>query len=110
MVSLPGMSNLIYAPLCKINAVPSALLRTFHTEEHVRRFIAGEMRFGLLQHYRVIEGSRQDETEGNGKLDLAASDQNGISILLGNGDGTFQNGIPIAVNASFPTFVVMTRS
>jgi FG-GAP-like repeat len=40
----------------------------------------------------------------DGKLDLAASDANGISVLLGNGDGSFQSGIPTAVNQSSPTF------
>src|SRR4029077_20234423 len=29
-----------------------------------------------------------------------------ISILLGNGDGTFKNGIPTALNVSFPRFVL----
>jgi hypothetical protein len=70
------MIDASYPPLCTINAVPSALLRTFHSEEHARRFIAGEIRFGLLQHYRVIEGSRQDETEGKASIRWNLEDEN----------------------------------
>ena len=42
----------------------------------------------------------------SGNLDLAAGDANGVSVLLGNGDGSFQNGIPTAVSQSNPTFVL----
>ena len=51
-----------------------------------------------IQHDLVLGA----DFNNDGKFDLAASDQNGFSILLGNGDGTFQP----AVDASFPTFVV----
>ena len=51
-----------------------------------------------IQHRTVVAG----DFNNDGKLDLAALDQNGFSILLGNGDGTFQNGIPTAANVSFP--------
>ncbi len=42
----------------------------------------------------------------DGKLDLVASDENGISVLLNTGDANFASGIPTAVSATFPTFVV----
>jgi hypothetical protein len=70
------MTDATYPPLCTIDAVPSVLLRTFHGEEHARRFIGGEMRFGLLQHYRAIEGSRQDETEGEASIRWNLEDEN----------------------------------
>jgi hypothetical protein len=57
-----------YPPLCTINALPSVLQRAFQNEEHARQFIAGEIPFGLLQHYREIEGYRQDETEGEAAI------------------------------------------
>jgi hypothetical protein len=50
-------------------------------------------------------GGPAGDFNNDGKLDLVASDQNGFSVLLGNGDGTFQNGIPTAVNQTFPTIV-----
>jgi hypothetical protein len=62
------MSNVTYPPLCKINAVPSMLRRTFQHEEHARQFMAGEIRFGLLQHYRTMEDCRRDETEGKASI------------------------------------------
>lgn len=55
-----------------------------------------------IQHNLVLTG----DFNNDGKLDLAASDQNGVSILLGNGNGTFQSGIPTAVSASFPNFAL----
>jgi hypothetical protein len=42
----------------------------------------------------------------DGKLDLAVSDQGGIGILLGNGDGSFQPEIPTGLNAQFPVFIL----
>lgn len=53
-----------YPPLFTMNAVPSALQRAFWSEEHARQFMAGHIRFGLLQHYRQMEGWRGDQTEG----------------------------------------------
>jgi hypothetical protein len=47
-----------------LNDVPSTLIRYFEKEEHARLFIAGEIRVGLLSHYRVVEGARQDGQEG----------------------------------------------
>ena len=44
--------------------IPSSLLRFFDKEEHALGFLNGEIRFGLLDVYRTIEGSRRDETEG----------------------------------------------
>jgi len=43
---------------------------------------------------------------GDGKLDLFATDANGFSILLGNGDGTFQNGIPTAFPGVSPIYAL----
>jgi hypothetical protein len=52
---------------------------------------------GIL-HELVVPGNFTN----NGKLSLAASDQNGFSVLLGEGTGAFENGIPTAVDARFP--------
>jgi hypothetical protein len=62
------MRNVIYPPLCTINAVPSTLRRTFQNKEHVQQFMAGDIRFGLLQHYRKMEDCRLDETEGEAHI------------------------------------------
>jgi FG-GAP-like repeat len=35
---------------------------------------------------------------GDGKIDLAVTNTNGVDILLGNGDGTFQAPVTFAVN------------
>src|ERR1700689_308689 len=43
---------------------PNVLVRAFDKEEYARRFIGGEIRFGLLSGYRMAEGLRQDDTEG----------------------------------------------
>jgi hypothetical protein len=50
------------------SALPATLRRAFKTAEYARQFIAGEIRFGLLSHYRTQEGWRQDQTEGNASL------------------------------------------
>lgn len=48
--------------------IPSALLRFFEREEYARRFVAGQLRFGLLGYYRTVEGSRRDVGEGRASL------------------------------------------
>jgi hypothetical protein len=48
--------------------VPSSLLRFFHEEEFARQFVAGEIRFGILEYYRRIEDSRRDESEGQSSV------------------------------------------
>jgi FG-GAP-like repeat len=55
-----------------------------------------------VQHRSALAGN----FAGGTTLDLAASDENGLSVLLSNGDGSFANGIPTAVDATWPTFVV----
>jgi len=54
-----------------------------------------------VQHGLLVIG----DFNHDGKLDLAAADTGGISILLGNGDGTFKDGIPTALSG-FPQFTV----
>ena len=44
--------------------LPNILFRFFDNEDHARRFIGGEIRFGLLDYYRTVEGCRKDESEG----------------------------------------------
>jgi hypothetical protein len=44
--------------------VPNNLLRFFDREEHAMQFISGQIRCGLLSYYRDIEGTRQDDKEG----------------------------------------------
>jgi hypothetical protein len=44
--------------------LPNELFRFFKEEDHARSFIAGRARFGRLEVYKRIEGSRRDETEG----------------------------------------------
>jgi len=58
------MSNASYSPLCTISALPASLQRAFRTEDQADQFIAGRIRFGLLQRYRKMEGYRGDESEG----------------------------------------------
>ena len=70
------MSNVTYPPLSTTNAVPNTLQRAFQNEEYARQFIAGDIRFGLLQHYREMEGCRQDKTEGRAALRLNLQAEN----------------------------------
>jgi hypothetical protein len=44
--------------------IPGQLIRFFKREDHALQFIAGQIRFGLLTHYRTVEGTRQDRLEG----------------------------------------------
>lgn len=58
--------------------VPNTLLRFFTQEEYALQFIAGQIRLGLLNYYRRIEGLRRDEKEGlvSGVWGEEESDQN----------------------------------
>jgi hypothetical protein len=47
-----------------LKTLPSTLIRFFKQEDHALQFISGEVRFGLLSHYRTVEGTRQDTQEG----------------------------------------------
>lgn len=47
---------------------PTSLLRFFAQEEYARQFIAGEMRFGVLEFYRGIEDARRDDSEGRSSV------------------------------------------
>lgn len=44
--------------------MPDRLLRFIEKEEYADQFISGQIRFGLLDYYKKIEGARQDEKEG----------------------------------------------
>lgn len=44
--------------------VPSNLMRSFDCEEYAAQFVSGQIRCGLLTHYRNVEGTRQDNKEG----------------------------------------------
>ena len=45
------------------------LLRFFEKEQYAVTFLRGELRFGLLDRYRTIEGSRRDDKEGQVSFD-----------------------------------------
>jgi hypothetical protein len=47
---------------------PSSLLRFFPEEDFARQFVAGAIRFGLLEYYRGIEDSRRDTSEGQSSV------------------------------------------
>jgi hypothetical protein len=47
-----------------VTNVPSSLLRFYKEEQFARQFVAGEVRFSILEYYRKIEDSRRDESEG----------------------------------------------
>src|SRR3954466_10483969 len=48
----------------QMNNLPSTLIRCFEREEYALQFIAGRIRFGLLEIYHQIEGARHDDQEG----------------------------------------------
>jgi hypothetical protein len=48
--------------------VPSSLIRFFAKVEYARQFVAGEIRFGVLEYYRGIEDSRRDDSEGQSSV------------------------------------------
>ena len=50
--------------MTQTNDIPRNLLRFFRLEEHARSFLEANLRFGLLDKYRTIEGSLGDPTEG----------------------------------------------
>jgi hypothetical protein len=77
------MSSVTYPPLCTINALPSTLQRAFQNEEQARQFMAGDIRFGLLQRYRKMEGWRQDETEGEASIRWRAQNPNLSNVTYG---------------------------
>lgn len=52
----------------RMTNVPSRLLRFFCEEEFARRFVAGEIRFSILEYYRRIEGLRRDGSEGQSSV------------------------------------------
>jgi len=48
--------------------LPGSLLRFFFEEEHARQFVAGKVRFGILEYYRGIEDKRRDDSEGRSSV------------------------------------------
>jgi hypothetical protein len=48
----------------RVAQVPISLVRLFDTEDFAQQFVAGRLRFGILEFYRKIEDSRRDESEG----------------------------------------------
>jgi hypothetical protein len=48
--------------------LPGILLRFFSEEEHARQFVAGKVRFGILEYYRGIEDKRRDANEGRSSV------------------------------------------
>ena len=61
-----------------MEALPNSLLRFIEQKEYALQFIAGQIRFGLLDYYRSIEDSRRDDKEGlvSGVWGQEESDQN----------------------------------
>ncbi|MGA2965571.1 MAG: hypothetical protein ABSD64_05115 [Terriglobales bacterium] len=110
-----AVSNTIYNTICTISAVPAVLLRTFEKEDYARQFLAGNIRFGLLQHYQEIEDCRGDETEGRASIqwDLESENSNlhnvtytGTSLNLYYVLCTSHSGVCKKHLAKFGSFVV----
>ncbi len=53
--------------------LPNTLFRFFEKEDYAESFIAGKVRFGRLDYYKTIEGSRRDEAEGSAAFDWSTS-------------------------------------
>jgi hypothetical protein len=47
---------------------PNSLLRFFSEEQHAYQFVAGSVRFGLLEYYREVEDPRKDASEGQSSI------------------------------------------
>jgi hypothetical protein len=48
--------------------IPQRLIRVFDKEKYANSFLRGHVRLGLMQHYRSIEGSRRDDSEGKSQF------------------------------------------
>ena len=66
MSSQPSTAN--YQPLYIVSAIPSTLVREFEKKDYALQFLAGDLRFGLLQYYRKLEDRRGDESEGRASI------------------------------------------
>jgi hypothetical protein len=73
--------------------VPSSLLRFFPKEEFARQFVAGRIRFGILEYYRDIEDSRGDKSEGQSSVyfnvkapQFSIEEQTGRTIRVAGSD------------------------
>jgi hypothetical protein len=104
-----------FQPFCTISAVPSTLLRAFEEEGHAWQFLAGDLRFGLLQDCREMEDCRGDEAEGRASIrwDLESEYANrhnvtytGTSLNLYYVLCTFHPSVSKSHVAEFGSFVV----
>jgi hypothetical protein len=67
----------------RLTRLPDTLLRFFDKEDYARSFLGGKIRFGLLDHYRAIEGSRRDDTEGRESFEW---NRKAPQVFIANGE------------------------